>query len=351
MAGRLLCLIMLVVAAIVSFILAPRIGYILLKAFPGITFGEKTKLFLTTSILACAYPLSSVIYKVWYAEQIGWLANLVQIGVTFLMVFGVHYVQETGKENKLFYTIIAFLGPASIVPFLILIIQLIRSDLSIIFSPELNRMYSIILKRAIGFNIFSILAALTLNLDYLVLSQVADSKSLFEYSLINKTISLVLTIFGTFLSAVWPKVSENAARQSWVEVKRDLHKAILYGFILVTLMMVLSPWALPNVLKFLAPNNCIIISSWLILVIGFYQFLRIWTDSFAMVLHSISSLKVFLIVVPIQAIISIVSQILLVPKLGLIGVYLALIVSFLTTASWFLPVHTYKIINNRLKTV
>jgi O-antigen/teichoic acid export membrane protein len=61
-----------------------------------------------------------------------------------------------------------------------------------------------------------------------------------------------------------------------------------------------------------------------------------------MVLQSKSMLLPLWISTPIQALLSVLFQILLIPRLGLSGAILGVIGSFLLTASWILPVFVFK---------
>jgi len=82
----------------------------------------------------------------------------------------------------------------------------------------------------------------------------------------------------------------------------------------------------------------------LIIIFGFYYLIRIWTDTYAMVLQSVSILKPFWILVPIQALISLFGQIYFVRMYRLNGILYGLILSFLLTVSWGLPYYAIKYI-------
>jgi O-antigen/teichoic acid export membrane protein len=90
------------------------------------------------------------------------------------------------------------------------------------------------------------------------------------------------------------------------------------------------------------PAKRLQVSGGVLMIIGIYQMLRVWTDTFAMVFQSMSLLKPFWIIVPIQSAISLGAQIVFVPSFGLYGIYIALICSFVLTVSWFLPFYLYK---------
>jgi len=83
-----------------------------------------------------------------------------------------------------------------------------------------------------------------------------------------------------------------------------------------------------------------------IALFGFYYCIRIWTDTYSMLLQSMSKLKIFWIYVPIQGIISFTAQYLCAIKFGLNGIIIGLITSFLFTAVWVLPL-AYTVISRK----
>jgi Na+-driven multidrug efflux pump len=68
-----------------------------------------------------------------------------------------------------------------------------------------------------------------------------------------------------------------------------------------------------------------------------YYVMRVWTDTYAMVLQCRSHLYPLWISTPIQAILSVVFQILLIQRLGVQGAVWGMMGSFLFTAAWILP--------------
>ena len=76
---------------------------------------------------------------------------------------------------------------------------------------------------------------------------------------------------------------------------------------------------------------------------GFYHVIISLVHSFGIILQSISNLKSLLKWMPIQALLSISLQIYLVPKYGIYGITISLLLSFLFTLFWVLPLDIYKL--------
>ena len=113
----------------------------------------------------------------------------------------------------------------------------------------------------------------------------------------------------------------------------------LGGMFIYTVLLVQF---MPMIINILAPEKKIFIPATFILLLGFYYMIRIWTDTFAMILQSASKLKVLWMFVLIQAIISISLQFMFVHQWGLYGVVFGLIASFSLTVAWALPVAVLK---------
>jgi hypothetical protein len=92
----------------------------------------------------------------------------------------------------------------------------------------------------------------------------------------------------------------------------------------------------------LAPRTNLTLPITVIILFGIYAVIRVWTDSYAVALQSQNQLKIFWIYVPIQAILSFFGMYFFSLHYGLNGILTGLILSFVLTASWILPVSYFK---------
>jgi hypothetical protein len=100
--------------------------------------------------------------------------------------------------------------------------------------------------------------------------------------------------------------------------------------------------AMPWLVGLLSPREVILVPVPLIVLLGVYQAIRVWSDTFAMVLQSISDLRPLWRLVPVQALLSLLLQLALAPRYGLYGIVSALIGSFLLTVAWGLPLAVWR---------
>lgn len=341
-----LAVLLLLVTVIALYFISPYLAPLLLKNFTFLSDAEKTKLFFFTGTLSVGTGVGSIVYKVWYAEQRGHLSNIVPAVASVVGLIGLLLVRQTQIEDRLLFSLAAFTAPPAILSLGVLLTQqlrMLRLRRGLGYSGKmLFGTIQLIMKRGIYFWFFAIMAAGVLQIDYIVMSQFLGAHDIAAYYISTKVFGLAFFAYSAILAALWPVFAESIAKKEWGLVQRYLKKYLALGLVFIFFCTVSLIWLMSVVVRILAPMENIIISFELILLLGIYFMIRVWTDTFAMVLLSTSNLKPFWLYVPIQAILCIVLQCLLVPVYGLYGVVLGLIASYVFTVSWALPIAVLK---------
>lgn len=336
-AARLILLLLLALYCGLSLLVAQASGEVLLGAFPFLSADEKVRLLALTAVLSCTFGLSSIIYKVWYAQQKGYLANLLPALAACLMLGGVWLAQTAPPAQRLQLSVVAFLLPNALLPTAVLLLQALHQPFK---PPPWRTTLSLlrpVIKRASGFWLFALMAALTLHVDYLVISQHLGATDIALYALISKVLGLFFFIYNALLQAVWPTFTEMAFKGDWPTIWSRLRRYLQWGLAGMILVAITLPWTMKQFFLLLAPTQALEAPTSLLLLAGGYQVLRVWTDTFAMMLQSVSQLRPFWLLVPLQAVTSVLLQLWLVPQFGLYGTFIGLTLSFLLTVSWGLP--------------
>jgi O-antigen/teichoic acid export membrane protein len=177
-----------------------------------------------------------------------------------------------------------------------------------------------------------------LQIDYLIMAQFLAPRQIVEYNLTGKIFNLCFFMYAAILQALWPVCAEAVARHEWDGVLRHMRRYIVVGWILVVCFCCFLVVAMPQLVRILSPKDPVQISVLLIVAFGGYYLLRVWCDTVAMVLQSMSYLRPFWLLVPVQALLCFSLQWLLVPRYGVYGVLLGLCGSFVGTVVWGLPV-------------
>lgn len=337
------CVIVAVAAATVLLLLtilalyyfSPYFAPIYLKQFHQIDDAEKIRLFFISGALFIGAALGGVSYRIWYAEQKGYFANILPAVGSLLGYVGIVVVNAGDAADKLLLSLTAFLLPSAALPLGALVIQVVKHIRGVIkFTPGIT---SRILKHAVNFWFLTLITSLSLQIDYLVISQFLKPEDIVIYNLSTRISWFILFMYVSALTALWPVFSEAIALGDWflVKVLTKKYLGIGLGFTLASSISLV--WLMPIAVKILAPNEIIIIPVMFILLLGIYQLVRVWTDTFTMILQSMSDLKPLWIIGPSQAILSVALQWYLAQALGLYGIILGNIVSFALTSAWFLP--------------
>jgi len=333
-AGALAILLLIITIALLYFA-SPYLGPLFLKQFNILADHDKAKLFATGGALLIGASIGGIAYKTWYAEQRGYWSSIVPAIASVLGLGGVLLVGQSAATDKLYLSLIAYLLPPAVIPVLALMYQFASSfGRARIFEAGY---FSNVLRRAGQFWFFGIMAAAVLQIDYVVLSQFLKAHDIATYNISTKVFGLAFFVYQAVLAALWPVFAEAIANTQWEAVEAQMQRTVSVGLIFMALSTMSLVWLMPLAFRLLAPTEQLAMSTGLIFLLGIYYMVRIWTDSFAMLLQSMSDLRPFWIYVPIQALISVAAQWVLAPIFGLYGVVFGLLASFLFTVSWALP--------------
>jgi len=336
-AGGILAMLLLFGTVIMLYFISPHIAPLFLKQFSFLSDAEKTKLFFLTGALSIGSGVGGIIYKVWYAEQKGYLSNIVPAVASGVGFIGLLLVRQAPVGERLFLSLTVFMTPTAFLPLAALVCQQLMNGPQHYLGTEFFSIVVQIMKRGLRFWLFALMAAGVLQIDYIVMSQFLDSHAITSYSISTKIFSFGFFIYSAILLALWPIFAEHIARRQWDAIRQYLKKYLIFGFIFMFVYTALLVWLMPVAVRVLAPKENIVIPLGFILVLGAYQMLRVWTDTFSTLLLSMNDLAPFWILVPLQALISAGLQWILAPRFGIYGIVWGLIGSFVCTVAWGLP--------------
>ena len=328
--------IFLVLTIIALYFSSPYLAPIYLKAFPQIETPEKVRLIFISGALFIGAALGGISYKIWYAEQKGYLANILPAIASLLGYAGIVAVNESALQDKLVMSLVIFFAPTAAIPLGAITIQMVRNIKTGIRKITLQIAVKI-MKRAINFWLLTLMTSVALQIDYLVISQFLKPEDIVIYNLSTRISWFVLFIYISVLTALWPVFSEAIVQGRWAMIRGLTSKYLGVGLGFTLATSILMVWLMPKAIKILAPQESIVVPVMFILLLGLYQLLRVWTDTFAMILQSMNDLKPLWIAGSMQALLSIVSQWYLAQWIGFYGIILGNVLSFSLTSAWFLP--------------
>lgn len=324
-------------------VVASPLALVILKGFSFLSETDKAQSFFVVGIISIMTCIGGVAYRIWYAEQKGYLANIFPAVASLLSLAGIMFAAKLSADNRLFWSLTAAYSPPAALSIMAFARQFLAS---IKMAPAISKeVVWHLARRGLKFWGFALMSTGVLQVDYLVMSQFLEPRQIVIYNFTTKIYALVFFVYGAVLSAVWPVCAEAVSREDWALVKRYIKKYSVMGIALIAGFTVFLIFFMPVVVNLLAPRELITVPVLFLLLVGSYQVLRVWTDTFGMVLQSMSYLRPFWLYIPFQVAINLLLQWFLVPRLGVYGVIFGLIGSFAATAVWALPWSFY----NRMK--
>jgi O-antigen/teichoic acid export membrane protein len=345
--AALITLLELVVGLIVLYGLGLIAAPTFLKQFAFLGQGEKVRLFYISGAILFSTSLCSLTFKIWYAEQKGYLANIVPALASVLGLLGAWLVLQGPVADKLYWSLLAFISPP-----LALGLGLFLFKIAVVgkdgwhFEPAV---LTALLKRAMRFFGFSLLGLVITQIDYFILSQTVKAYDIVIYNIVTKLYSFAFTMYAAVLAAWHPVNCEMYVREEFNKIKSNTRLYVLSGIggmLLFTAGLFLF---MPYLIKVFSPREIITVPGLFIVLTGLYFVIRVWNDTFVTLLVSMNRFKQMYIIAPLQIALSISAQILLARKFGIYGIAAGLVIAYMLTSVWFLPRTAFRFIAGKNK--
>lgn len=330
-----------VVVVLVLFIFEDPLAYLLFSkiAENAVMLNEYTFIGIT-SLLAVG-GMATMSTKILYAMHRGYVANTATaLGSVFGV--GILIVGVESAFDKILFAVVALYGPSVLLNLAFCGRQFFQAFQS--RTPIGWRTASSLLYSARGFFVFYFMAAAVLQVDYLIMSQKIAPQEIVHYFMVAKIFSFVSFINQAVLFATWPRMTAIYSAGDHSELSNIIRRLVMVGILttLAATIFVLS-FRIP-IADFIAPRSETEFRVAVILGFAAIAFLRSLVDPFAIFLQSIDKMKPLIFFAAAQAIIGGCLQWLLAGILGIEGILLALILSFILTVAWGLPLITNRLL-------
>jgi O-antigen/teichoic acid export membrane protein len=193
-----------------------------------------------------------------------------------------------------------------------------------------------LIKEAAPFAFLAISGGAIYNIDVLIMSQLVSSKELSEYGVLQRVLGILMSLYSAVLAANWPSWTEALIRRESKSIIRSAATTLTVAMVFMLVTICAITLMRDSIIRFFLPNSGAI-SATLPILFGLYLLTRMWTDTFAVILQAKGSTRIFWIIVPLQASISIALQLLLGSRFGAPGVLAGLTIALWVTAAWAIP--------------
>lgn len=292
----------------------------------------KTPFFISCLVFS-AVGIGTISYKILFAELVGWKANVLNALSYVFGMIGLLYVFYEKITIDITSSLVVLYFPVGFISLCYIIYRYIK-----LFHVKTTRYHYIaLLRRSFGFFVFTLLSILVLQADYIVISQRLSAIDIVQYTVTMKVFGLVFFIYTAVLQALWPLCAELRVKNQWGKLNRIIGFNIFAGsaFIIVCAIFIYEFRML--IFSIIAKDINYQVPLLPFILIAIYFCLRVWCDTYAMLLQSMNYLKILWILVPFQAAIGGSAQWYFSNEFGINGVLLGLILSFALTVFWGLP--------------
>lgn len=324
------------------------LGPLLLKNITQLDSQSKESSFWWFGALSLLGVAGGLVFKIWYATQKGYLANILPAVGAIIGFVIIECIADATPSEQLLWCLVALTAPVALLSIPALMYQIFTAYLAG-GRPSVSHA-TLLMKRAARFMGLAVMAAVVLQVDYIVISQYLSSTDIAIYNISTKIFSTTFFVYYSVLLAFWPIFTELIAMNKWRKIISTIKVIVAGGVLFMLAVTTAVLWFEGGITGFLAPNTSLHIESKIIVLLGIYFIVRIWTDTFSTVLASMSQVRALLIWVPVQAALNIGLQVYLAPRFGLIGVITGLILAYLLTVAWVLPLQVLRNSSASLKT-
>jgi len=312
---------------------------IYLQAFDSSIVSNKEKTFFVATIIFCLTTFGGVVYKIWYAEQSGWLSNIYPAIASVIGLLGVYYISKNEIYNihSVLEVFVVFFAPAAIVSLCLLIWKMYTfGSINLSISKNL-KIIKILLYKAKAFFLFSIMGVIVLQTDYIVLSQKINANDIILYAVLMKIFSVIYFVYSSVLQAWWPVCTELRIKKKWKRLKANILFIVMLGGFSIAVLGFFVYLFQKNIFEMLNLKSINHVDFDLFLLLILYFIVRVWCDIYALLLQTMSYMKPLFVIVPVQVFVNLTLQWYLADFWGIYGILIGLIMSFLLTVVVFLP--------------
>ena len=209
----------------------------------------------------------------------------------------------------------------------------LRPSLTAISRPAWHRIF----RSSSAFFVIEICVVVLFQTDYFMIAKFLRVDDVTPYSIASKPFTVIsVFILSVILQPLWAAYGNAKACGDLAWIRRN-HRRVLIAFmsIYALVLAVMVPFGHPLLTLWVgakaAPGTTLIILT------GIYYLIRQWTDLHAILVNGLDMMRPQAISATIHAILTITLEIVLIRRLGVIGVPIACFLGYALVSAWFLP--------------
>lgn len=339
----LISLLFFILVGVIVYFLSETLSGYYLKSFDSNVINNKSQTFFIALMLFVWSTLAGLIYKVWYAEQVGWLSNFFPAIAAIIGFFGIYILSSNTVDESfdILEVFLIFFLPVALISSILLIWKIIKVGSYNLKIKRNLKIINILLKRARPFFLFSILGVIVLQTDLIVISQKLEVKDIILYGVLLKIFNVIYFIYSSVLQAWWPVCTELIIQKKIKKLKQGIRYSILLGVISIAFLGFLV-YEFEDYIFSLLNIGAVNSNSTIYILFSVYFMVRAWCDTYAVLLQTMNYMKPLLLIVPLQILMNFSFQWIFASYFGLNGILMGLVLSFVLTVAIYLPLQFNK---------
>ncbi|MDR3124826.1 MAG: MATE family efflux transporter [Endomicrobium sp.] len=332
--------------SVIVFISFP-VQNIVFKRFSYILELQTVNIVLVVGIVALVSWFLNIVSKVYYALHKGYIANLIPtISIVISMIVLVVVDRYTRKQGSVLLALLVFTMPQLIIV-LFAFIKVFKNYFSKLLKFNVSVLKALIL-RSVKFHGVMLFSLAYMQTDYLVMSQTLKANEIVEYNIFMRVFMFFSYAYVSFLAAFWPVSTQMYVNRKFKELKNAIKKYLTYSTLFTILGTIFVMLSYKIIINILAPRQNILPTFLFMLLLGIYIIVRAWSDTFTVLLQSVSAFRIFWICMPIQLVVNFLLQYFLSKVYGVEGIVLGLIISTAFISVWVLFLKTRKLLKQTI---
>ena len=284
---------------------------------------------------------SAVATKIWYAQGKGLRANLVPAIAAILALVSATTAPSyvSAPSVRLLVALTCWLLPTALAGALSLLWIYHHAP-----KDAENWQWMPEWRPALAFWTYAALGIVTLNVDYIILSNTVQAASLVGYSLLAKIFGFMFFFYSATLAMYSPRVTAANANGTLPLIFCAVSQHMRISALALLLFSVVLWWMLPAIFQNIFDADQFRPGLQLYMAFTALYLVRVWADGYAMLLSAMDELQILGRWLPIQAVLSVGLQWWWASHHGSQGIVAGLLVSYLLTVSWAFPSATRHLI-------
>ncbi len=271
---------------------------------------------------------TQLIPRLWLAEGRGYIANILPV-LGSISTFISFKLMPFFGESHLNITIVVLIFCLPNALFQLACLIWVSFKRRIILSSCDQAFFKVFGTRALQATVFSLQAAFTLQIDYIILSRLASSDDIVIYSILSRIFILLSFVYSSVLTSIWPILSYNIVHRHVVKIRQLIGYLFIYGTVFVVVASA-GIYAFQRPLLSLMTHGQIISPpSFLVFLMGVNQLAVLWVSILSQIMQVAGRLNIMIRATFFQLAISVGLQYWLTIRFGIIGIVAGVLLSYM----------------------